>query len=153
MTGTGCPAEDLRRRWMPAQRAVRHGRALLAAEPDADLAVVPLYQPGKQYGIWLFGQPVQTVEGVVFPLWSTAPSRPPDYPPSPGRGRPPACSPGNDSKATDGAAQWPTRSSNLTVWRCSMTSEPSRDRPPPGVRASALARLGATIDTPTGIRR
>ncbi|OLF13490.1 hypothetical protein [Actinophytocola xanthii] len=25
-----------------------------------------MYQPGKQYGIWLVGQPVTTVPGVVF---------------------------------------------------------------------------------------
>lgn len=60
------PGEDLRLRWLPTSRSVRHARALLAAEPAADVALVPMYQPGKQYGIWLTGQRVSTVPGVVF---------------------------------------------------------------------------------------
>ncbi|GAB3459153.1 hypothetical protein [Actinophytocola sediminis] len=66
MTGSKDPAEDLTVRWWPTARSVRHARALLAAEPAADLAVVPMYQPDKQYGIWFVGQPVFTVPGVVF---------------------------------------------------------------------------------------
>lgn len=60
------PGEDLRLRWLPTSRSVRHARALLAAEPAADVALIPIYQPGKQYGIWLTGQLVSTVPGVVF---------------------------------------------------------------------------------------
>lgn len=60
------PEEDLRARWLPTRRSVGHARALLVAEPTADVAVVPMFQPGKQYGIWTVGQPVSTVAGVVF---------------------------------------------------------------------------------------
>jgi hypothetical protein len=66
VTDSKDPAEDLRLRWLPTDRSVRHARALLAAEPTADVAVVPMFQPGKQYGIWTVGQLVSTVPGVVF---------------------------------------------------------------------------------------
>jgi hypothetical protein len=66
MTDTQDPGEDMRLRWLPTRRAVKHARALLAAEPEADVALIPMYQPGKQYGIWLTGQIVTTVPGVVF---------------------------------------------------------------------------------------
>jgi hypothetical protein len=66
VTGTTSLGDDLRLRWLPTRQAVRHARALLAAEPAADFAVVPLYQPGKQYGIWMLGQVVNTVQGAVF---------------------------------------------------------------------------------------
>lgn len=66
MTSYIDPGEDMRRRWLPTNRAVRHARILLAAEPAADVAVIPMYQPGKQHGIWLTGQTVITVPGVVF---------------------------------------------------------------------------------------
>jgi hypothetical protein len=46
--------------------AVRHAVALLEAEPAADMVVMPLYQPGKQRGIWRAGQLVTTVPGAVF---------------------------------------------------------------------------------------
>lgn len=59
-------AEDLRTRWWPAPTAVAHAKALLAAEPAADMAVIPMYQPGKQVGLWTYGQEVRTVHGVIF---------------------------------------------------------------------------------------
>ncbi|MCW2898658.1 MAG: hypothetical protein JWO67_923 [Streptosporangiaceae bacterium] len=59
-------AQDMRDRWLPSETAVRHARALLDAEPAADLAVVPMLQPGKTHGIWTLGQEVETVPGVVF---------------------------------------------------------------------------------------
>jgi hypothetical protein len=60
------PAADLRARWLPSDSAVRHARALLDAEPRADLAAIPMVQPGKNAGIWTAGQEVQTVPGAVF---------------------------------------------------------------------------------------
>jgi hypothetical protein len=59
-------ADDMRTRWLPTPAAVRHARALLAAEPDAEMAVIPMYQPGKRHGWWEVGQEVVTVAGVVF---------------------------------------------------------------------------------------
>lgn len=53
-------------RWNPHPAAVRHARALLAAEPEADLAVIPMFQPGKVRGWWVSGQRVHTVHGVVL---------------------------------------------------------------------------------------
>jgi hypothetical protein len=38
--------DDLRARWMPSPRSMRQAGALLAAEPAAALAVVPMYQTG-----------------------------------------------------------------------------------------------------------
>lgn len=58
--------QDRVRRWNPHPVAVRHARALLAAEPAADLAVIPMFQPGKVRDWWTSGQPVHTVLGVVF---------------------------------------------------------------------------------------
>ena len=60
------PEQDMRERWLPSDAAVRHAKALLAAEPAADLACIPMTQPGKTRGIWLTGQQVQTVPGAVF---------------------------------------------------------------------------------------
>jgi hypothetical protein len=55
-------------RWQPDPRAVAHARAILAAEgndPDV-LVAIPMYQPGKELGIWEMGQEVRTVMGAVF---------------------------------------------------------------------------------------
>jgi hypothetical protein len=60
------PEQDRVRRWNPHPTAVRHARALLDAEPEADLAVIPLFQPGKTRNWWTCGQPVHTVFGVVL---------------------------------------------------------------------------------------
>lgn len=60
------PGEDRRERWRPTERAVRHARVLLAAEPAAEFALVPMYQPGKQFDVWLMAQVVVTVPGAVF---------------------------------------------------------------------------------------
>jgi hypothetical protein len=60
------PAEDMFARWQPTDRAIRHARALLAAEPAASHALVPMYQPGKRRGWWEAGQLVKTVPGVVL---------------------------------------------------------------------------------------
>lgn len=60
------PEQDLRARWLPTAASVRHAWALLDAEPRADLAAIPMVQPGKTYGLWTVGQEVQTVPGAVF---------------------------------------------------------------------------------------
>lgn len=60
------PEQDRLRRWNPHPVAVRHAHVLLAAEPEADLAVIPMFQPGKTYGWWTSGQEVHTVFGVVL---------------------------------------------------------------------------------------
>ncbi len=58
--------QDLKDRWLPTQAAIRHARILLDREPNADMAVIPMCQPGKTRGIWETGQEVRTVPGVVF---------------------------------------------------------------------------------------
>ncbi len=58
--------QDLRKRWRPTDAAMRHAAALLDAEPLADVAIIPMYQPGKTRGVWTIGQEVRTVAGVVF---------------------------------------------------------------------------------------
>lgn len=60
------PDQDRQRRWLPHPQAVRHAQALLNAEPRADLALIPMYLPGKTEGFWASGQPVHTVAGVVL---------------------------------------------------------------------------------------
>lgn len=62
----GDPEQDRVRRLNPHPQAVLHGRALLAVEPQADFAVIPMFLPGKKYGWWCSGQPVHTVFGVVL---------------------------------------------------------------------------------------
>jgi len=57
---------DMVRRMQPTDTAVAHARALLAAEPGADLAFIPMCLPGKEYGWWRLGQQVVTVPGVVL---------------------------------------------------------------------------------------
>jgi hypothetical protein len=57
--------EDMADRFRPGPSAVQHALALLTAVPHADLAAVPLLMPGKRYGWWTIGQPVETVPGVV----------------------------------------------------------------------------------------
>lgn len=54
--------EDLRRTWRPSDTALTAAVHALEARPDADVAVVPLYQPGKRYGQWTLGQRVCSVE-------------------------------------------------------------------------------------------
>lgn len=63
---TVTPEADLRARWLPADTAIAHALALLAAEPNADLALIPMIQPGKTRGIWTTGQDVRTLPGVVI---------------------------------------------------------------------------------------
>jgi hypothetical protein len=60
------PAADLRARWLPTPFAIAHATALLDAEPSADIAIIPMIQPGKTRGIWTTGQEVRTIAGVVF---------------------------------------------------------------------------------------
>ena len=60
------PEQDMQDRWRPTETAVNHAVALLKAEPRADFALVPLVQPGKEYGWWEIGQKVETVPGVVI---------------------------------------------------------------------------------------
>lgn len=58
--------EDRVRRWNPHPRAIQHARALLKSDGEADFAVIPMFQPGKDHGWWRSGQPVHTVFGVVL---------------------------------------------------------------------------------------
>lgn len=60
------PGADLRARWQPTETAVAHAAEVLADLPEADYALVPMWLPGKTYGIWTIGQPVFTAEGEVF---------------------------------------------------------------------------------------
>lgn len=62
MTTQTDPWLDQRRRFAPSKTAVSEAVAALADHPDADAAVVPLYMPGKSYGAWTVGQPVEVVE-------------------------------------------------------------------------------------------
>lgn len=66
MTETVTPEADMRARWLPASTAIAHAKVLLTAEPAADMAVIPMYQPGKDRGIWTTGQEVRTIHGVVI---------------------------------------------------------------------------------------
>lgn len=73
---------DLSARWLPSPEQVKAGLAVLATVPAGQrerfIAVVPLAQPGKQFGIWEFGQKVvplpgvwvgeNTAEATVYPL-------------------------------------------------------------------------------------
>jgi hypothetical protein len=61
------PAADMAVRWVPDPAAVRAAVAVLSPWDGADVvAFVPMYQPGKTYGVWFTGQEVVTVPGVVF---------------------------------------------------------------------------------------
>lgn len=57
---------DMRLRMLPTETSIRHAKALLDAEPLADVAVIPMYFPGKRRGWWEISQEVRTVPGVVF---------------------------------------------------------------------------------------
>jgi len=48
--------DDLNTRWHPSAEAEQKARDLLVAKPCADMAIVPLVQPGKVHGIWDTGQ-------------------------------------------------------------------------------------------------
>lgn len=58
--------QDLESRWLPEPAAIAVAVAALNAEPSADYAAIPLYQPGKTFGVWETGQQVVTVRGAVF---------------------------------------------------------------------------------------
>ena len=60
------PELDLRARWRPTPEQVRAAVAelLTKTDPTEWVAAVALVQPGKQYGIWTVGQPVEPVPGV-----------------------------------------------------------------------------------------
>jgi hypothetical protein len=60
------PAEDLQARLTPSDRSVRLAEAMLAAEPAASYAVIPMAFPRKTRGLWFTGQEVHTVEGVAL---------------------------------------------------------------------------------------
>jgi hypothetical protein len=62
----GTAEQDMLARWLPSADAQAHARALLEAEPRADMAVIPMVQPGKVAGVWTTGQEVETVPGVIF---------------------------------------------------------------------------------------
>jgi hypothetical protein len=60
--------QDRVTRWQPDPRAVAQARAILATYGGStnELAVIPMYQPGKERGIWEMGQQVVTVRGAIF---------------------------------------------------------------------------------------
>jgi hypothetical protein len=62
----GAEEADLADRWLPTPESLAHARALLAADPAADVAMIPMIQPGKVHGWWTIGQEVRTVPGVIF---------------------------------------------------------------------------------------
>lgn len=58
--------QDKNTRWRPSEASVRLAVAALKSSPYADVAAVPMVQPGKTYGWWEIGQQFTTVPGVVF---------------------------------------------------------------------------------------
>lgn len=56
------PWQDQAQRLAPSKSAVQAAVAALDARPEADAAVVPLYMPGKSFGVWTVGQQVETIE-------------------------------------------------------------------------------------------
>lgn len=56
------PYQDQRERYRPSPKAVTTALAALKAEPAAEAVVVPMWQPGKSYGIWRVGQVVASIE-------------------------------------------------------------------------------------------
>jgi hypothetical protein len=65
MTTTAITPEQDIARWVPSDASVKVARAMLEAEPRADMAVIPMAQPGKEHSWWTVGQEVQTVPGVA----------------------------------------------------------------------------------------
>lgn len=59
-------AQDMQRRLRPTATAHGHAMALLAAEPRAEVAFIPMVLPGRTRGEWVYGQEVYTVPGVVL---------------------------------------------------------------------------------------
>jgi hypothetical protein len=57
--------KDMRERYLPTPEAIKVARTMLLATPEANVALVPMFCPGKQRGIWTMGQPVETVPGIV----------------------------------------------------------------------------------------
>ena len=62
----GTPEADLAARWLPTEQATQDARRALHSTPEAVLALVPLYQPGKAHGIWVTGQQVETVPHMII---------------------------------------------------------------------------------------
>jgi hypothetical protein len=60
------PLDDMRTRLVPTAASIDHAQGVLADLPEAEYAIVPMVLPGKQYGFWTTGQPVETVEGQAF---------------------------------------------------------------------------------------
>jgi hypothetical protein len=54
-------AEDKYRRFRPSREAVEAATAALRTRSGADAAIVPMYMPGKTYGLWTAGQRVESV--------------------------------------------------------------------------------------------
>jgi hypothetical protein len=71
--------KDMRERWLPDPQAVALARKALDADPTAASAIVPMIQPGKEYGIWMPGQEVRTVHGVVILARQMDAGQLPDY--------------------------------------------------------------------------
>lgn len=73
--GTPSLLEDMHDRLRPTETAVAHALAAMELRPDAEFAMIPMVLPGKHYGIWTAGQPVETVEGIAFPCTEGKPVR------------------------------------------------------------------------------
>lgn len=58
--------KDMRLNMVPAPLAVVMAEKLLESDSRADVAVIPLYFPGKQRHWWTVGQETETVLGVVI---------------------------------------------------------------------------------------
>lgn len=54
---------DMSERWRPTDQQITVARAMLAAEPAADAVFVGIALPGKERGVWDYGQAVRPVPG------------------------------------------------------------------------------------------
>lgn len=57
--------QDMEERWLPTPESIDQAVALLNATPAADLALIPMIQPGKDRSVWSLSQEVYTVPGVI----------------------------------------------------------------------------------------
>lgn len=54
---------DMAQRCRPSDVQIEVARAMLRADPEADVVLVGLAFPGKRHGVWHMGQPVEPVPG------------------------------------------------------------------------------------------
>jgi hypothetical protein len=57
---------DMRDRWLPGPEDVKNAQALLDCKPDDHVVVLGMVQPGKDHGVWVLGQEVETVTGIYL---------------------------------------------------------------------------------------